>query len=155
MRRALRLAAAGALALCAFAPLPAEQAKIAAHYTNNDPVWAVFRKAVVGEDRARGQLTARFPAEVAALEGKAMKLSGFMTPLEAKPRLRHFILTRRSTTCPFCPPNAPTEAVEVTLDQPIAPTDQEVTVTGRLSLVAASDEGLFYRLSAAAPAPRG
>ncbi len=136
-------------------PMTAAQKKLAEHYTNNDPIWSVFRQAAVGEDRAKGLLTAAFTPEITAMSGKALKVSGFMTPLEPRTTLRHFILTRRSTTCPFCPPNEPTEAVEVRLDTPIAVTDQEVTVTGRLELVAASDEGLFYRLAAATPAKPG
>ena len=141
-------------ALIKVAPTAAQK-KIAEHYTNNDPIWATFRQAKVGEDRARGRLTASFTPELAAHAGKPLTVSGFMTPLESSPRLRHFILTRRSTTCPFCPPNEPTEAVEVRLDAPIAFTSEEVTVTGRLALVAESDEGLFYRLDGASPARPG
>lgn len=135
-------------------PATAAQQQMAAHYTNNDPIWTTLRDAKVGEDKAKGQLTAAFSPAVQALAGKPVRISGFMTPLENRTSLHHFILTRRSTTCPFCPPNEPTEAVEVTLDAPIGVTQEEVSVTGALTLVSASDEGLFYQLKTAALAKR-
>ena len=107
----------------------------------------MLRQAEVGEDRARGLLTARFPPAVQALSDKPFRISGFMSPLETSPDTRHFIVTRRSTTCPFCPPNEPTEAVEVKLDAPTRFTDAEVIVSGRLRLTGSSDEGLFYTLA--------
>ena len=160
LRRAFAMLALGAGALLMtgglvkVAPTTAQQKLIAQHYTNNDPIWGVLTSAVVSEDRAKGQLDAVFPPAVAALKGTTVTVSGFMTPLEAQPRVRHFILTRRSTVCPFCPPNAPSEAVEVRLDTPVPVTAEELTVAGRLDLVSASDEGLFYALAAAKPARR-
>ncbi len=144
-------AVALALALCAFTtqPLTPSQQALAAHYTNNDPGWTLLRQATVSEDRAKGLLTARFTPDLQRLSGKAFQISGFMTPLEASGQTRHFIITRRSTTCPFCPPNEPTEAVEVRLDQPTSLSNEEVVVRGRMTLVATSDEGLFYSLSSA------
>ncbi len=130
-------------------PLTAAQKAMVAHYTNNDPEWAVLRQAKVGEDRAKGLLTADFPPSVQSLAGRTFRISGFMSPLETGADTRHFIVTRRSTTCPFCPPNEPTEAVEVRLDRPARFTDREVVVTGRMALSGSSDEGLFYTLSGA------
>ena len=147
-------AVVGAGGLVKVAPTTAQQKLLAQHYTDDDPIWAVFGSAAVTEDRAKGELDAVFPPAVAALDGKVVTVSGFMTPLEAEGRVRHFILTRRSVTCPFCPPNAPNEAVEVRLSQPVPVTDEEVTVAGRLSLTRASSAGLFYALPDARPARR-
>ena len=153
----VRMMSIGALAagLCAFTtqPLTASQQALAAHYTNNDPGWTLLRQASVTEDRAKGLLTARFTPELEKLSGRPFQISGFMTPLEASNQTRHFIITRRSTTCPFCPPNEPTEAVEVRLDQPTSFSNEEVVVSGRMTLVTASDEGLFYSLSTARMLP--
>lgn len=160
LRRTLAVLAVGAVTfvmtggLIKVAPTTAQQKLLAQHYTNNDPIWGVLTSAVVSEDRAKGQLDAVFPQAVAALNGTTVTVSGFMTPLEAQTRVRHFILTRRSTVCPFCPPNSPSEAVEVRLDAPVPVTAEEVTVAGRMSLTPASDEGLFYSLANARPAPR-
>lgn len=148
-----KLAACAALALVWLGcggfvqrPLTPQEAKIAAHYTNNDPAWGVLAHATITTDRAKGQLSADFGPEVKALAGKTFKVSGFITPLETESRTRHFIVTRRSTTCPFCAPNEPTEAVEVRLTEPTPFTEEEVAVRGRLVLTRTSDEGLFYTL---------
>lgn len=136
--------------------LTVAQKKLLEHYTNNDPAWAMLATAAVTEDRERGLLKAAFTPELQKLSGKSFKISGFMTPLETARRTRHFLLTRRSTTCPFCPPNAPTEAVEVMTDDATLLNGEEVVVTGRLSLRASSDAGLFFVLerSVCAPSPR-
>jgi hypothetical protein len=136
------------LTCCGFVqrPLTPEEAKIAAHYTNNDPAWGVLAHATVTVDRAKGQLSADFGPEVKALAGKSFEVSGFITPLETDTQTRHFIVTRRSTTCPFCAPNEPTEAVEVQLTDRTPFTSEEVAVRGRLVLTRSSDEGLFYTL---------
>lgn len=157
LRLALRpLLLSGAVAVMALGvggltrqPLTAAQQALVDHYTNNDPAWTILDKAAVSQDLAKGVLEADFPPEVAALSGKPFRVSGFMLPLEAATRTRHFILTRRSVTCPFCPPNAPTEAVEVELDAPVAVTNELVSVEGRLALTPASGQGLFYRLTSA------
>lgn len=127
-------------------PLTPQETKIAAHYTNNDPAWTVLANATISADRTKGELSADFAPQVRALEGKTFKISGFITPLEADPRARHFIVTRRSTTCPFCAPNEPTEAVEVRLVDPTPFTEEEIAVRGRLVLTSHSDQGLFYAL---------
>lgn len=140
-------------ALVKVAPTAAQQKALANHYTNNDPIWTVLASAVVSEDRAKGRLNAAFPPALSRLGGTEVRVSGFMTPLEAQTRVRHFILTRRSTTCPFCPPNSPSEAVEVRLATPLPVTGEEVTVVGRMALVPAGDEGLFYVMADAKAVP--
>ena len=137
--------------LCGFAlrPLTPDEQALARHATNNDPAWTTLADTEVMESRNKGLMFARFGPTVSKLKGADFEISGFMTPLEAAPQTRHFILTRRDTTCPFCPPNAATEAVEVTLDRPVAFTRSEVRVEGRLELVSTSDASLFYRLASA------
>ena len=161
-RTASILGAAGLAAACVAGlggaakqqPLTPAQAAIAAHYTNNDPAWVILRDTAVTADRAKGLLTAAFGPRTRVLAGKPFTISGFMSPLEASGDTRHFIVTRRSTTCPFCPPNEPTEAVEVFTTAPVRMTDAEVVVSGRMELTASSDEGLFYRLRDAAQVRR-
>ncbi|MGC1301042.1 MAG: hypothetical protein WA840_01600 [Caulobacteraceae bacterium] len=148
-------AAAAAVALCGFVTLPltpAQQAMVN-HYTNNDPAWTILRDARIDEDVAKGVLNAAFGPKLEALDGKPFRISGYMTPLETSMRTRRFVVTRRDTTCPFCPPNEPTEAVEVRLDASTTFTHEEVAVSGRLELVGSSDKGLFYRLTGASMVP--
>lgn len=131
----------------------AAQKKLLQHYSNNDPAWAVLATTTVTQDHDRGLLKAAFTPDLQQLSGQVLRISGFMTPLETAGRTRHFILTRRSTTCPFCPPNAPTEAIEVMTDRPALVSEEEVVVSGRLNLRASSDTGLFFFLAQGACAP--
>ena len=139
-------------ALCGFTvqPLTAAQQALVNHRTNNDPNWIVLSHTVVAEDAVRGVLNASFDPGLRDLAGRPFTISGYMTPLEDNPLTRHFIITRRDPTCPFCPPNAPTEAIEVRTRTPTVFTHEEVAVSGRLKLVASSDQGLFFQLEDAA-----
>ena len=142
------LAAAAVLGLCAMqAPTLTYDPR---HYQNDDPVWTLLNKTQVTPDKARGVYVASFPAALQRQAGGPFTLAGFILPLQASPVSRHFMLVRRNSGCPFCPPNAPTEALEIMADAPVAYTGEEVKITGRLKLIASSDDGLFFRLENAA-----
>ncbi len=117
----------------------------------DDRRWLVFAQASIAADDARGVYVATFPPAVQRLNGSRITITGYMLPIEASTLAAHFVLTRRSTGCPFCPPNEPSEAIEVQAQQPLRYTQQPVTLSGRLRLVRQSATGLFYRLDAAAP----
>jgi hypothetical protein len=144
-------AAAGlaALGLCGFSIQQAPQLYDPNHFENNDPAWSLLNEAAVSLDDAKGEYKAAFPVDLARLQDKPFTISGFMMPLDPAMRTVHFALVRRNTACPFCPPNTPTEAVEVFSPALVQYTGQEVKVTGRLTLVASSAQGLFYRLDGA------
>ncbi len=80
------------------------------------------------------------------MENTEFDITGYMLPVEPTTHSAHFVLTRRSAGCPFCPPNEPTEAIEIFSDKPVDYTQAPITITGRLHLVATSETGLFYRL---------
>ena len=113
------------------------------------PLWAVLRRTRVAEDDRRGLYTASFPAEVQALEGRTISLSGFMLPLDTDARARHFLLSKYTPVCFFCPPGQPNEVVEVTSKVGVPLTDRMLTVTGRLSLTRQTDKGMFFRMDQA------
>jgi hypothetical protein len=119
------------------------------HYQNNDPLWEILNQTLVTADTAKGEYTAKFPRVLMAREDKPIRITGFILPLEPKSYSAHFMLVRRNTGCPFCPPNAPTEAVEIFATKPFQYMGEEIAVTGRLKLVSASSEGLFYQINGA------
>ena len=125
------------------------------HYVNNDPVWEQFNLVHITADMKAGAYRAEFPSALTGRQNQPMRVTGFILPLEASSKSAHFMLVRRNTGCPFCPPNAPTEAVEVFSRSPVNYTGQEMAVTGVLQLVASSADGLFFRLQQAEAAPTG
>ena len=116
------------------------------HFVNNDPIWDVLNAAQVTANSARGEYLATFPAALRDRDNHPLRIAGFILPLEPSSQSAHFMLVRRNTGCPFCPPNAPTEALEVFSQKPVRYTGEEIVMTGRLKLVSASAEGLFYQL---------
>ena len=136
------------IGLCAFEAPPALTYN-PNHYQNNDPIWDVLNSAQVTADRAKGEYVAKFPAALLARGNKPLRIAGFILPLEPTSQSAHFMLVRRNTGCPFCPPNAPTEAVEVFSLAKVAYTGEEVTLSGTLKLVSTSAEGLFFQLQGA------
>lgn len=112
----------------------------------DDLRWVLFHDAKITTDDAKGLYVADFSPSLRKLDGVSFSVSGYMLPVEASLTSAHFVLTRRSAGCPFCPPNAPTEAIEVFAAKPFAYTQSPITVEGRLHLVARSERGLFYRI---------
>jgi hypothetical protein len=115
----------------------------------HDGLWRTLATTKIGEDGAHGIFTARHSPQVRALVGQTLTLSGFIMPLETTDRFRHFLLTRYTPVCPFCPPGAPNEVVEVWSAQPIAETYDLMRATGRFSLADNGEKGLFFRLDGA------
>ncbi|QYE37273.1 DUF3299 domain-containing protein (plasmid) [Polymorphobacter sp. PAMC 29334] len=115
----------------------------------DDLQWVGFNDAKVVADAQRGVYTATFSTTLAKMNNVALSISGYMLPIEATTHSAHFIITRRLTGCQFCPPNEPTEAIEVFANSPVDYRQTIVTVAGRLKLVRESSQGLFYRLEGA------
>ncbi len=110
------------------------------------PTWAVLRRTRIGEDASKGVFTAAFPPEVKALDRKPVALSGFMLPLDTEARSRHFLLSKYTPVCFFCPPGEPNEVVEVFSRSGLPITDRMVQVSGRFALANNGERGLFFRI---------
>lgn len=114
---------------------------------SHDAMWAVLGKAKITVDAKKGLYSANMPPEVKKLAGTEVKISGFMLPLEATEKFKHFLLSKRTPTCPFCPPGEPNEIVDVWLTKPTAWDDNLITVTGKFELLNNQQAGLFFKLS--------
>lgn len=112
----------------------------------DDLQWLVFHDAKITSDAAKGEYSASFSPLLLKMEGQHIAITGYILPVSTTTAATHFVLTRRSATCPFCPPNEPTEAIEVFSQKLLNYTAAPVTVEGKLHFVARSDQGLFYRI---------
>ncbi|MGY2734634.1 DUF3299 domain-containing protein [Sphingomonas sp. UYP23] len=115
----------------------------------DDLRWVMFHDAKIAANEAKGEYTATFSASLKKEDGVQWSITGYMLPIESTTKAAHFVLTRRSAGCPFCPPNEPTEAIEVFSTTPVQYTQAPVTVEGTLHLVARSGQGLFFRMDKA------
>lgn len=142
-----------ALALAAAAPAAAqfredgEAARQAALPKSNSNIWATLRTTVVKVDDKAGMFTATHPPAVKALAGHPLTVTGFMLPLEPAAKVNHFLLSKYTPVCAFCPPGEPNEVVEVTTKVPVTVTTKLLSVTGTFGLQNNGDNGLFFKLS--------
>lgn len=147
-------AAALALALAALAPAAAqdfgqpteERAAQESLPKSPDAIWGTLAAADVGIDQANGLFTIRTTPAIDALAGKPLKVSGFMLPLDEAAKTTHFLLTRNTPVCAFCPPGEPDEVIEVTSAEGVAPSSDLISVEGMFELIDNGDQGLFFQL---------
>lgn len=102
--------------------------------------------------KIQGRLGPDFPEPIRALNGKTVKLQGYILPLEAGQTHRYFLLSAWSPSCPFCQTAGPEAMVEVKARAAVKYSIDPVVVEGRLMLLDNDASGMFYRLVEAAPA---
>ena len=112
-------------------------------------IWATLRQTRIGVNEAKGLFTATHPPAVKALAGQSISLAGFIMPLDAETRGTHFLLSKYTPVCAFCPPGEPNEVVEVHSAKPIAFVEQLVIVTGKFALENKGENGLFFQMTGA------
>lgn len=113
---------------------------------SKDPMWSKLGKTKISMDQKKGTYSASYPAEVTALFGHDATVSGFILPLDAGETFTHFLLSKRTPTCQFCPPGEPNEIIDVTLDKPIPWKEDVVTVSGRFEKMTNAELGVFFAL---------
>ncbi len=113
---------------------------------SKDNMWAVLGKTKVSLDEKEYTYSAKYSPEVKALNGTQMTIKGFMLPLETTEKFKHFILSKRTPTCPYCPPGEPNEIIEVFSTKPVKWSENIITVTGKFSLINNQNFGMFFKL---------
>ena len=122
------------------------KAYIQGHVESDDPSWDLLSNLQLLPSIERGVDQARFSDVVRRLAGKPFTIRGFMLQLTADPYFTHFVVTRRNSSCAFCPPNGPGEAVEIFGPRRMAYSAFEYSITGTLQLFNNPSTGLYYRL---------
>ncbi|MES2954106.1 MAG: DUF3299 domain-containing protein, partial [Pseudomonadota bacterium] len=100
----------------------------------------------------KGKLGPVFPEALRPLNGKTVKLQGYILPIEPGQTHKYFLLSAWSPTCPFCQTAGPEAVVEVRARSAVKYSMEPVVVEGRLMLLENDPSGVFYRLIDAAPA---
>lgn len=117
---------------------------------SHDAIWDTLRKTKITTNEEKGIYLASFPDEVKKLSGQTVKISGFMLPLESEEKFKHFLLSKRTPTCYFCPPGEPNEVIEVFADKATEWDENLVTYEGKLELANDGEKGIFFRIRNAA-----
>lgn len=117
---------------------------------SQDPLWATLAKSKVKFNDKTGMYSILQPPEVKALDGKTVTLKGFVLPMDGSDHTKHFLVTKNTPVCLFCPPGAPNEIVEVLSSRAIEWTDNMVSVTGTMRLINDGEKALFFKIEGAA-----
>lgn len=93
-----------------------------------------------------------FTAQVQRLEGKRIRVAGWMDAFEPGRRQTHFLLMAYPPGCPFHFHAAPNQYIEVKASTafPLSG-DKAIVVTGVLELTGYDESGIFYVLKYARP----
>jgi hypothetical protein len=113
---------------------------------SKDAMWNTLAKCKVHFDEKKYKYSIAYTKKVKAMEGKPITISGFVMPLDATETFSHFLLSKRTPTCFFCPPGEPNEIVEVFTKKPIKWSGDIITVTGTLKFTSNPDLGLFFQV---------
>jgi hypothetical protein len=116
---------------------------------STDPMWTTLGQANIAFNGKTEKYDADFPEAIKSMAGKKMMITGFILPLESEEKFSHFLLTKSSPSCPYCPPGKPTEIIEVFSEKPTEWLDNLVTYEGTFELIDNQDFGLFYKLGSA------
>lgn len=111
--------------------------------------WDILRELdVTYETKGPGMTSFRteFTSALHELDGKSVKLVGFIYPLEAAEAYQRFLLAAYPPSCPFCLPGGATEMVEVFASTPVRFTYDALVLEGRFELLRDDPSGLLYRL---------
>jgi len=96
--------------------------------------------------RGDGKTALEFGDGIRALNGKDVKLRGYITPLQLGAGQKHFLLSTRPSSCAFCIPAGPDEMVEVFSKTAVKYSLDPVTVAGKFTVLDDDPGGLFYRM---------
>lgn len=101
--------------------------------------------------RSGSRVVPQFDKGVLNLNGRDIRIAGFMMPLSAAAQQTHFLLTVTPQTCSFCIPAGPEGMIEVKTKAPVRMTFDPVVLSGKFAVLPNDPNGLYYRLTEAQP----
>ncbi|MES3631040.1 MAG: DUF3299 domain-containing protein [Longimonas sp.] len=106
--------------------------------------------AEVDYEQVERQWVLNFSDDVKALDGDAVRIEGFIMPIEVGGGQRTFLLTRNpSQGCFFCDNEGPESMIEVHAEHDTDFTYDAVAVQGTMHVLENDDMGLYYRITEA------
>lgn len=139
------LGAAPARAL-SLEPMP-EHLRLAVPPVDGALDWDLLAQA--GETRFQDGALSRFPAALRGLDGKDVRLTGYMMPFRDGDEHREFLLGALQFHCPTCMSADLARLVAVRADTPVRFKQGPLLMRGRLRLLEDEASPLYYRLDAA------
>ena len=94
-----------------------------------------------------GKTELEFGEDINQLNGKSIKLRGYITPLQLGRDQKHFILSPVPPSCAFHMLPGTAEMVEIFTSAPVAYSLEPVVISGTLGLVSHDPSGIFYQMA--------
>ncbi len=122
-----------------------EQAKPA----NGSISWQVLGETKVKEQRVDGiwQSVPQFTSSVKALAGKAIKIRGYMLPLQSRESRSQFVLMSSTPDCTLSLKSGAELWMQVRAAFPVQYSREPLLLEGELELVKSDPDGILYRLN--------
>jgi hypothetical protein len=109
-------------------------------------VWNTLLKSKISYSAKPPHISASLTPDIKAMNGRTITASGFMLPMDSGEKSTHFLLSKRTPTCPFCPPGEPNEVIEVYTAKGIRYDDSMLTLQGKFELTNNTENGIFFVL---------
>jgi hypothetical protein len=110
--------------------------------------WDLF--SLVGHRKEGEKWLAVFDPQLKVLDGKQVVVEGFIMPLDATEKQRHFILSALPLDgCNFCAPGSPWQMIEVKAPAGVKYGFDQIRISGKLTLMEDINYGLYYLLTEA------
>lgn len=105
--------------------------------------WATLEKV----DFNNFEAPAKLAPEALALEGKTVRVEGYVMAFEEGEMSRDFLLSAYTTHCPFCSPGSMASMVTVQAAQPVSLKAATLTLEGTLQIDHTATNGMIYYLT--------
>ncbi len=110
--------------------------------------WQMLSKVTMEFVDDGANYVVKFSDEIKALNGKYVKIGGFMVLTAISEDNRNFLLSQvPAGQCFFCGSGGPTSLIEIVQRESVEPTFEMIAVTGKLSVLENDPYGLFYRIT--------
>ena len=132
----------------AVTPVPAQGALMpASQFLPEKPGFTSWRTfAQVELVKQNSKMLPTFAQNVTALDGKVVRVQGFMMPLDIGDKQRRFLLVAAPPHCAFCLPAGPDAMIEVRAKSDVRYGFDAVSLSGKLQVLKDDPAGLYYRL---------
>jgi uncharacterized protein len=107
--------------------------------------WRVL--ALVQPIKSEGKIVPEYDKQVLAINGKTVKVQGFMLPLDMGDKQKRFLLSAAPPHCTFCLPGGAETMIEVRAKNGVRYGFDAVTLSGKLAVLKDDPAGLYYRLT--------
>jgi uncharacterized protein len=107
--------------------------------------WRVL--GLVQPIKTGNKIVPEYDKQINVLNGKTVKVQGFMLPLDMGDKQKRFLLSAAPPHCTFCLPGGAETMIEVRAKNAVRYGFDAVTLSGKLAVLKDDPTGLYYRLT--------